>query len=124
MQKNGALEYGMPSTHAMVSITVPFSVVLLTMNRYEYPVIAGFAVVIVWCILVSTSRLYLGMHSIGDLVGGWILAILLLPAFLPLVDPLDSLLVTHPASPGLIITTTITLMLLYPGQNLRDTTAK
>ena len=38
MENKWALEYGMPSTHAMVSVTVPFSVILLTANRYEYPV--------------------------------------------------------------------------------------
>lgn len=65
MEKKWALEYGMPSTHAMVSVTVPFSVILLTANRYEYPVYIGVAIAFAWCILVSTSRLYLGMHSVA-----------------------------------------------------------
>ena len=34
---------------------------------------------------------------------------------LPLVDTLDPFLLTHPAAPGLLITTAVTLMLLYPG---------
>jgi sphingosine-1-phosphate phosphatase 1 len=65
MENKWALEYGMPSTHAMVSVTVPFSVILLTANRYEYPVYIGVAIAFTWCILVSTSRLYLGMHSVA-----------------------------------------------------------
>ena len=36
----------------------------------------------VWCVVVCTSRLYLGMHSVADLVVGLILAFIL---FLPLV---------------------------------------
>ena len=31
------------------------------------------------------------------------------------MDTLDSFLLTHPAAPGLLITTAVTLMLLYPG---------
>jgi sphingosine-1-phosphate phosphatase 1 len=44
-----------------------------------------------------------------------ILASVLLPILLPLVDFLDPFLLTHPAAPCLLITTTVTLMLLYPG---------
>lgn len=33
LQKKWALEYGMPSTHAMVSVSMPFSVLIYTMNR-------------------------------------------------------------------------------------------
>ena len=48
-------------------------------------------------------------------MGGLLLAGCLLPILLPLVDTLDPFLLTHPAAPGFVITTTITMMLLYPG---------
>jgi sphingosine-1-phosphate phosphatase 1 len=35
VQKKWSLEYGMPSTHAMVGVAIPFSVLLYTMNRYQ-----------------------------------------------------------------------------------------
>lgn len=35
LQKKWALEYGIPSTHAMVGVSIPFSVILYTMNRYQ-----------------------------------------------------------------------------------------
>lgn len=35
LQKKWALEYGMPSTHAMVAVSIPFSVLLYTMDRYQ-----------------------------------------------------------------------------------------
>jgi len=35
LQKKWALEYGMPSTHAMVGVSIPLSVILYTMNRYQ-----------------------------------------------------------------------------------------
>lgn len=51
----------------------------------------------------------------ADILGGLLLAGCLLPILLPLVDTLDPFLLTHPAAPGFVITTTITMMLLYPG---------
>lgn len=83
------------------------------------------AVVIVWCLLVSASRMYLGMHSPGDLLGGWTLALLLLPVFLPLSQSVDRLLLTHPASPLILVAATVGLMLAYPSQpSHRDSTAQ
>lgn len=35
LQQKWVNEYGMPSTHAMVGISIPFSVVLYTINRYQ-----------------------------------------------------------------------------------------
>lgn len=56
-----------------------------------------------------------GLLYTQDILGGLALASLLLPVLLPLVDTLDAFLLTHPAAPGLLVTTTITLMLVYPG---------
>lgn len=53
----------MPSTHAMVGIAIPLSVLIFTAERYIYPLMIGGAVTMMWCLLISVSRLYLGMHS-------------------------------------------------------------
>lgn len=58
------LEYGMPSTHAMVGVSIPFSVILFTMNRYLYNVPICILFAIGWCTVICLSRLYLGMHSV------------------------------------------------------------
>jgi len=84
-----AIEYGMPSTHAMVGIALPFSMLIFTVHRYEvrnrfqtrlvsavnprvfeliifhlkYSLWYGVAFAVCWCALVCGSRLYLGMHS-------------------------------------------------------------
>ena len=59
------LEYGMPSTHAMISVVIPFSTLMLTTSRYNYPGYIGLFLACTYCILVSSSRLYLGMHSLA-----------------------------------------------------------
>ncbi|XP_011265149.1 sphingosine-1-phosphate phosphatase 2 isoform X2 [Camponotus floridanus] len=59
LQNKWSQEYGMPSTHAMVGFAIPFSIVSFTMNKYIYPFFVGYFIALVWCILVSMSRLYL-----------------------------------------------------------------
>lgn len=64
LQSKWSIEYGMPSTHAMVSIAMPFASVIYTLERYEYSAIIGIGIACCFTLLVSISRIYLGMHSI------------------------------------------------------------
>lgn len=64
LQHKWAMEYGMPSTHAMVGVSIPFSVLLYTMDRYQYNIPLGLCLAIIWCTLICLSRLYLGMHTV------------------------------------------------------------
>lgn len=54
----------MPSTHAMVGVSIPFSILLYTMNRYQYNIPVGLFIAVIWCAVVCVSRLYLGMHTV------------------------------------------------------------
>lgn len=76
-------EFGMPSTHAMTGATVPFGLLLWTQQRYEYCYQVALCVCVVWCTLLCVSRLYLGMHTVLDLLVGLVVAWALL---LPLVS--------------------------------------
>lgn len=40
-----AIEYGMPSTHAMVGMALPFSMLIFTVHRYEVTTLVIFALV-------------------------------------------------------------------------------
>nr|UVW99780.1 sphingosine-1-phosphate phosphatase [Nephotettix cincticeps] len=114
LQKKWSLEHGMPSTHAMVGIAIPFSVVIYTMNRYQYPVTLGITVAVCWCAIISLSRIYLGMHSVLDVVVGLLLAMALMVPVVPIVDAVDVLLLTNRWSPVALITAAIPLIAFYP----------
>ncbi|XP_066260883.1 sphingosine-1-phosphate phosphatase 2-like [Euwallacea similis] len=114
LQKKWALEYGFPSTHAMVGVSIPFSVILYTMNRYEYNVGVGLAVAFLWCTVICLSRLYLGMHSVLDIVAGLLLALTIMIPLVPLIDYLDSYFLTNPIAPILLITSSILMIIYYP----------
>lgn len=64
LQDKWAVEYGLPSTHAIVGVSIPFSIIYYTMFRYQYSVPCGFAIAFFWCFMICLSRIYLGMHSV------------------------------------------------------------
>lgn len=64
LQKKWAEEYGMPSTHAMVAIAIPFSVLFYTYNRYIYSIPLGILISVLWCSVICVSRIYFGMHTV------------------------------------------------------------
>ncbi|XP_078462201.1 sphingosine-1-phosphate phosphatase 1 [Lampetra planeri] len=92
-------EYGMPSTHAMSGTALPFAIFALTLGRFEYPAVLGLALACCWCLLVCLSRLYMGMHSILDVVVGVLCSVAILSVLLPSLETLDSL-VLHWGGPA------------------------
>ncbi|XP_012270520.1 sphingosine-1-phosphate phosphatase 1 [Orussus abietinus] len=114
LQQKWSQEYGMPSTHAMISVSIPFSVVLFTTNRYIYPFPIGFVVATLWCTLVCMSRLYLGMHTVLDVIVGLILAILLMVPLVPLVDAADYYFLTKDWALAILIAISIATVVYYP----------
>lgn len=117
LQNKWAIEYGMPSTHAMVGFSIPFSVLLYTMNRYQYPIHWGLIFSIAWCTLICVSRLYLGMHSVLDIAAGLLLTVALMLPLVPLVDALDHVLLTAYISPLVVLFISILAIIYYPNSD-------
>lgn len=80
-----SFEYGMPSTHAILSLSMPVNLFLILYGRYEvnmdYKMVCTYKIVLIliylqfsiptfiaisisWCSLICCSRIYLGMHSV------------------------------------------------------------
>ncbi|XP_023934950.2 sphingosine-1-phosphate phosphatase 2 [Bicyclus anynana] len=114
LQQKWAIEYGMPSTHAMVGVSIPFSVLLYTMDRYQYPAHWGALLAVAWCALICLSRVYLGMHSVLDIAAGLLLSSLLLVVLIPAVDRLDSFLLTSQLSPLLVLASSVLVIVYHP----------
>ncbi|CAG9853672.1 unnamed protein product [Phyllotreta striolata] len=109
-----ALEYGMPSTHAMVGVSIPFSIILYTMDRYLYNIPLGILISTLWCAIICVSRLYLGMHTVLDVIVGVFLAIAIMFPIVPLVDNLDHYFLTSPSAPLILIVSAVFLIVYYP----------
>ncbi|XP_078001003.1 sphingosine-1-phosphate phosphatase 2-like [Glandiceps talaboti] len=89
-------EYGMPSTHAMTGVCIPFTLLICTMDRYQYPFSLGLTIAIMWCLLVCFSRIYLGMHNILDVIMGLVFATAIMCTVIPFIDVIDDFLMTGP----------------------------
>lgn len=96
-------EYSMPSTHAMSGTAIPIAMVLLTYGRWQYPLLYGLILIPCWSSLVCISRIYMGMHSILDIIAGFLYTILILAVFYPFVDTIDHFNQTHRYAPLIII---------------------
>ncbi|XP_023227396.1 sphingosine-1-phosphate phosphatase 2-like isoform X2 [Centruroides sculpturatus] len=113
-------EYGMPSTHAMLAAAVPFSLLIFTMHRYEYQFAVGLFICSVCCLLVCISRLYMGMHTVLDIIGGLVLVSLLMIIVVPLVDYIDHFQLTCVYSPLVILSASVAMAILYPKSDRRS----
>ncbi|KAK2826786.1 hypothetical protein Q5P01_021000 [Channa striata] len=96
-------EYSMPSTHAMSGTAIPFALFLMTYGRWEYPLLLGFGLALCWCLLVCVSRIYMGMHSVLDVIAGVLYSGLILLFFLPALDLIDGFNLTCRYAPIIII---------------------
>ncbi|XP_065496188.1 sphingosine-1-phosphate phosphatase 2 isoform X2 [Caloenas nicobarica] len=107
-------EYGMPSTHAMAATAISFSFLIATVNQYKYPFELGLAAALVFSTLVCLSRLYTGMHTVLDVIGGALISAVLLVLLYPAWDTIDHLLLTSPFCPLLSIVVPLVLCYNYP----------
>ncbi|KAM6913215.1 sphingosine-1-phosphate phosphatase 1 [Xenentodon cancila] len=96
-------EYSMPSTHAMSGTAIPLSLLFMTYGRWEYPSTVGFSLALCWCLLVCSSRIYMGMHSVLDIIAGVLYSVLILLFFLPALDLIDTFNLSYRYAPLIII---------------------
>ncbi|XP_006818826.1 sphingosine-1-phosphate phosphatase 2-like [Saccoglossus kowalevskii] len=111
------MEYGMPSTHAMMGLSLPFTLFLLTVQRFEYPYYLGVAIAVTWCTLVCISRLYLGMHNVLDVIAGLVLAAVLMAVIYPYLDVIEDIFINGKYGATLAFGIGISMAIFYPTFN-------
>lgn len=114
MERKWALEYSMPSTHAMVGLGIPLSFSIFSSTRFDLDPTLLAVLTIIWCTLVSCSRIYLGMHSFADIVAGLTLSAILMPILVSISFLTDKFLVMWPLSPIVTLSLSMLAIWLYP----------
>lgn len=82
-------DYGFPSGGAQNSVLLASLLICFWKSRWAWP--AG----ILYCILISFSRIFLGVHFPIDVLGGWIVGALLFILFVISVRPIERLVGRH-----------------------------
>ncbi|XP_017177085.1 sphingosine-1-phosphate phosphatase 2 isoform X3 [Mus musculus] len=114
LEKRIIAEYGMPSTHAMAATAISFTLLISTMDRYQYPFILGLMMAVVFSTLVCLSRLYTGMHTVLDILGGVLITAVLIALTYPAWTLIDSLDSASPLFPVCVIVVPFLLCYNYP----------
>ena len=72
-----ALEHGFPSGHAArIGFVIGWLALLLTPRRYRAPVVAG---LLLLTLFIAWTRIYVGDHSLLEIIAGLLLAAMFLP---------------------------------------------
>uniref|UniRef100_A0A8C4YE33 Sphingosine-1-phosphate phosphatase 2 n=1 Tax=Gopherus evgoodei TaxID=1825980 RepID=A0A8C4YE33_9SAUR len=111
-------EYGMPSTHAMAATSISFTYCIATINQNKYSLVLGLMAAFVFSTLVCLSRLYTGMHTVLDVIGGTLISAALIVLTYPAWDIIDHLMLTSPFCP--ILSIVVPLLLCYNYPKLED----
>lgn len=97
-EKENALEYGLPSSHTLNTVCLSgyllHYVLSYTHNTGTSVEFIGFAMVFLLVSLIGFGRIYLGMHSIVDVIGGLAIALVVLPSWLTVHEYVDNFIVT------------------------------
>ncbi|XP_057619220.1 sphingosine-1-phosphate phosphatase 2 [Chionomys nivalis] len=114
LEKRVVAEYGMPSTHAMAATAISFTLLISSMDRYQYPFALGLTMAVVFSTLVCLSRLYTGMHTVLDVLGGVLITAFLIALTYPAWTLIDSLDSASPIFPVCVIVVPFFLCYNYP----------
>ena len=83
----------------------------------QYPFALWAAVALIWCTLVCTSRIYLGMHSLADILVGLVASASLLVFVVVIADSSDHFLLSNPMAPIVTIALSLGGLYFYPGSD-------
>jgi len=115
VEKRYQWEYGMPSTHAISGTLLPFCLVFYSYDRYQYPLPVGIVFLVCWVALVCSSRLYMGMHTLQDVLAGLVLVTVALGIIVPVLDiPTEEWVLTSPSSPIFMVAIPLAMCIVYP----------
>lgn len=96
-EKENALEYGLPSSHTLNTVCLSGFLLqyILSYTQNEDAIIglAGFAVVCLFVFLIAVGRIYLGMHSLIDIIGGLAFGLAILAFWLSVHKYIDDFVV-------------------------------
>jgi len=101
--------FGFPSGHSQNAATFWLG---LAWNR---PTKRGWFLAVLLTVLIGLSRVYLGVHSAGDVLVGWLLGVLVLWAYVKLEAPVARWLARHGLRAQWLAISLFVLLLLFLG---------
>uniref|UniRef100_A0A5B6ZT16 Phosphatidic acid phosphatase type 2/haloperoxidase domain-containing protein n=1 Tax=Davidia involucrata TaxID=16924 RepID=A0A5B6ZT16_DAVIN len=121
-EKENALEYGLPSSHTLNTVCLSgyllHYVLSYTQNRDASVELAGFTMVCLLVGLIGLGRIYLGMHSVVDIIGGLASGLAILTFWLTIHEYVDNFIVSGQNVTSFWATLSFLLLFAYPTPEL------
>ncbi|XP_030525967.1 lipid phosphate phosphatase delta [Rhodamnia argentea] len=121
-EEENAMEYGLPSSHTLNTVCLSGYLLLYVLSyiqsRDALTAYAGFAVVCFLVGLIGLGRIYLGMHSLIDILGGLIMGLVILVFWLTVHDYVDNFIVSGQNVTYFWTTLSFLLLFAYPTPEL------
>ncbi|KAL3341521.1 hypothetical protein AABB24_025859 [Solanum stoloniferum] len=97
-EKENALEYGLPSSHTLNTVCLSGFllqyILAYTQNDDAITGLAGLAIVCLFVFFIAVGRIYLGMHSLIDIIVGLAFGLAILASWLSVHNYIDDFIVS------------------------------
>ncbi|KAJ0027399.1 hypothetical protein Pint_36345 [Pistacia integerrima] len=117
-EKENAMEYGLPSSHTLNTVCLSGYLVHYILSYYQLDNgFIKFAAVAFVCLLVGLigiGRIYLGMHSLIDIIGGLAMGLLILSFWLKVHEYIDNFIVSGQNVTSFWAALSFLLLFAYP----------
>ncbi|KAK9921602.1 hypothetical protein M0R45_030106 [Rubus argutus] len=117
-EEDNAMEYGLPSSHTLNTVCLSgyllHYILSYTHNEDPHVKFAGFALVCLLVGLIGLGRIYLGMHSPVDIIGGLAVGLLILSFWLTVHKYVDNFVVSGQNVTTFWVALTFILLFAYP----------
>ncbi|KAL8263108.1 hypothetical protein R6Q59_024457 [Mikania micrantha] len=117
-EKENALEYGLPSSHTLNTICLSGYLLHYIFSCYEnidaFYEVAAITFVCLFVGLIGLGRIYLGMHSLIDILGGLILGLMILAFWLHVHEYIDNFVILGKNVTSFWIALSFLLLFAYP----------
>ena len=110
-------EFGFPSTHATAASALSFGTLFCLIGRYNFSVSLGYLIATWHTTWVCVSRVYKGMHSILDIMGGLAISFLYITIGWKYLNEVQLYIATNTFSPVVVMLANFCSGWFYPGGN-------
>ncbi|KAK9062385.1 hypothetical protein SSX86_019571 [Deinandra increscens subsp. villosa] len=121
-EKENAQEYGFPSSHTLNTVCLSGYLLHYVMSCNENTDVsfqlAAFACVALFVGLIGLGRIYLGMHSVVDIIGGLVLGLAILEFWLCVHEHIDSFVISGQNVTSFWVVLSFLLLFAYPTPEL------
>ncbi|KAI9122244.1 hypothetical protein K1719_006933 [Acacia pycnantha] len=121
-EEDNSLEYGLPSSHTLNTVCLSGYLLhyVLTQTQIEgaYINVLGVALACLLVALIGLGRIYLGMHSLVDVLGGLLIGLGILAFWLAVYECIDSFVVSGQNVASFWAALSFLLLFAYPTPEL------